>query len=103
MAAFVGEVLSTHAYVPPSVMPTRDLQPGVVVLPPTVQLPANDEDADGDGDEDAGDTAVPVGGVQGGVPPGAGPGADAPSTEGGAVTAGDVHPEQVQPEHQAVV
>jgi len=66
VAAFVGEVLASHAYVPPSVMPTRDCQPGVVVLPPTVQLPAGDED--GDGDEDADDDAAGATGVQGGYP-----------------------------------
>ena len=88
VAAFVGEVLETHAYVPESVMPTRDLQPGVLVLPPKVELPPPEEDDDED-DED--ERAPPT--------PSAAEHAEATaaaSASATAVTVGDVQAEQME-------
>ncbi len=100
VAEFVGEVLATHAYVPASVMPTRDLQPGVVVLPPTVEVPEESDDDNDDDDDEGGlvegdRESSPVGsGAWKATAVPAGDAGEAEAADQGQVAAGDVHPEQ---------
>ena len=44
---FVRGLLTTHAYIPPALLPHRDTQPGIIVLPPVVDVDLKASAADG--------------------------------------------------------
>ena len=48
---FVRGLLATHAYIPPALLPHRDTQPGIIVLPPVVNVDLKASAPNGAGDD----------------------------------------------------